>query len=367
MKAGAVDFVTKPWDNAQLLRSIETVLALEGGRGEEAEGPSPTRAQLDASHDFSPLVGEEPRMLRILELVARIAPTDATVLITGESGTGKEVLAEAIHRNSRRREASFVKVNLGGLSSTLFESEMFGHRRGAFTDAKEEREGRFSVADGGTIFLDEIGEVEPSAQVKLLRVLQDRTYEMLGSSRTSRVDVRVIAATNRDLPAMVRRGEFREDLLYRLNLISIELPPLRQRRADIRRLADHFLAQCAHTYGRGDVALTEEAYRWLDTQPWPGNIRQLRQVIERAVLVSEAHMLEVSDLLALSDLEPRDQDGSALEDRLPEAGSVTLDELEKSMIEKCLDHFDGNVTQAARSLGLSRGALYRRCEKHGLR
>ena len=367
MKAGAADFVTKPWDNSQLLRSVETLLALGQEATEEKGAPPTTREQLDAEYDFGELVGRDPRMLRILKLVGRIGPTDATVVISGESGTGKEVLAEVIHRNSRRADKPFVKVNLGGISSTLFESEMFGHVRGAFTDARDERQGRFALADGGTIFLDEIGEIEPSAQVKLLRVLQDRTYEVLGSSRTRRVDLRVIAATNRDLPAMVETGEFREDLMYRLNLISIELPPLRQRRGDVPLLADRFLGQCSRSYGRGSLSFSASAARWLESQPWPGNIRQLRQVIERGVLVSEGHTLEVDDLMALSDLEPPSRDEEGFEHRLPEADSLTLKELERTVIEKCLEHFDGNVTHAAKSLGLSRGALYRRCEKYGLK
>ncbi|HEX9187638.1 MAG TPA: sigma-54 dependent transcriptional regulator, partial [Vicinamibacteria bacterium] len=218
MKAGAADFVTKPWTNAQLLQSVRTALGLAAARP-AAAGAAPSRDELDTRCDFGELAGEDPRLLAALEVVARIAPTDASVLVTGESGTGKELVAEAIHRNSRRRDGPFVKVNLGGIATSLFESEMFGHVKGAFTDARADRQGRFALAEGGTIFLDEIGEVEPSAQVKLLRVLQDRTYEVLGSSASRTVDVRVVSATNRDLDEMVARGQFREDLLYRLNLI----------------------------------------------------------------------------------------------------------------------------------------------------
>ncbi len=266
----------------------------------------------------------------MLELIGRVAPTDASVLVTGESGTGKELVAEAIHRNSRRRGGPFVKVNLGGISSTLFESEMFGHVKGAFTDARADRKGRFEMANGGTIFLDEIGEVDLSAQVKLLRVLQDRSYEVLGSSITRTVDVRVVSATNRDLAEQVEKGLFREDLLYRLNLIAVRLPPLRERRGDIPLLARHFLDLGAKVYRRGAaLSISDRALEWLQGQSWPGNIRQLKQTIERAVLVLEGDRLEMADLLALADLESR---AARETTALPSPGAMTLDEMEKAMI-----------------------------------
>ena len=261
-------------------------------------------------------MGEDPRLLAALEVVARIAPTDASVLVTGESGTGKELVAEAIHRNSRRAGGPFVKVNLGGIATTLFESEMFGHVKGAFTDARADRKGRFELADGGTVFLDEIGEVEPAAQVKLLRVLQDRTYEVLGSSVTRTVDVRVVSATNRDLGEMVARGQFREDLLYRLNLISVHLPALRERPGDVPLLAQRFLSTFAQAYGRESLAVSPAAMRWLQAQPWPGNVRQLRQWIERAVLVSRRDVLEPADLEATAAMEG----GAGPRDALPPVG-----------------------------------------------
>jgi DNA-binding NtrC family response regulator len=362
MKAGAADFVTKPWGNAQLLQSVETALSLASS-GEARTAPA-SREELDRRFDFRGLIGRDPRFLKILELIGRVAPTDASVLITGESGTGKELVAEAIHRNSRRRGGPFVKVNLGGISSTLFESEMFGHVKGAFTDARADRKGRFEVADGGTIFLDEIGEIDPSAQVKLLRVLQDRSYEVLGSSHTRTVDVRVVSATNRDLGEQVARGSFREDLLYRLNLIAVRLPPLRERRGDVPVLARHFLDASAQVYRRGTgVAISDRALEYLQGQSWPGNIRQLKQTLERAVLVLDGDVLEVEDLLALADLETRAaRDPNAL----PSPGSMTLDEMEKAMIVKCLRHYEGNVTRVAEALGLSRAALYRRFEKYGI-
>ncbi|MEA2563386.1 MAG: two-component system, NtrC family, response regulator [Acidobacteriota bacterium] len=362
MKAGAADFVTKPWSNPQILQSVDTALSL--ARSGDAKAAPSSREELDKRFDFRGLIGRDLRFLKILELIGRVAPTDASVLITGESGTGKELVAEALHRNSRRKGGPFVKVNLGGISSTLFESEMFGHVKGAFTDARTDRKGRFEMANAGTIFLDEIGEIDPSAQVKLLRVLQDRSYEVLGSSITRTVDVRVIAATNRDLGEQVAKGQFREDLLYRLNLIAIHLPPLRERRGDVPVLARHFLDASAQVYRRGaEVAISDKALAWLQGQSWPGNIRQLKQTLERAVLVLDGDVLEVEDLRALSDLETRAaRDPNAL----PSPGSMTLDEMEKAMIVKCLRHYEGNVTRVAEALGLSRAALYRRFEKYGL-
>jgi DNA-binding NtrC family response regulator len=365
MKAGAADFLTKPWSNAALLSAVETALSLPGVRA--AGEPALDRAELDRRWDLGGLLGGDPRFLRIVELAMRVAPTDAAVLVTGESGTGKELVAEAIHRNSRRKNGPFVKVNLGGISPTLFESEMFGHVRGAFTDARADRRGRFEVAHGGTVFLDEVGEVEPAAQVKLLRVLQDRSYEVLGSSVTRTVDVRVVAATNRDLGEMVARGQFREDLLYRLNLIAVRLPALRERPEDVAPLAKSFLARAAEAYGRAAPALTAGAAAWLGGQLWPGNVRQLKQLMERAVLVLERETLEAAELAALADqpaaegAEPRTAGGG-----LPHPGSMTLEAMERSMIARALEHYGGNLTRVAEALGLSRPALYRRLEKHGL-
>jgi DNA-binding NtrC family response regulator len=365
MKAGAADFVTKPWNNAQLLSAVETALGLAAPASEAV----PEREALDEAYDFGGLVGEDPRLRRVLQLIGRVAPTDASVLVTGESGTGKELVAEAVHRNSRRRAGPFVKVNLGGISASLFESEMFGHTKGAFTDARADRKGRFELADGGTIFLDEIGELDAAGQVKLLRVLQDRTFEVLGSSVSRQADVRVVAATNRNLAEMVSRGLFREDLLYRLNLIAIHLPPLRERRGDIALLVRRFLGTLASVYRRDGLELSAAALRFLQQQSWPGNIRQLRQSIERAVLISpEDSRLEVEHLQATAAMESpapaATPAGSA--DGLPAVGSMTMDELERAMIEKSLRHHDGNLSRVAESLGLSRAALYRRLEKYGI-
>ena len=286
------------------------------------------------------------------------------MLITGESGTGKELVAEAIHRNSRRRSGPFVKVNLGGISSTLFESEMFGHVRGAFTDARADRKGRFEVAHGGTIFLDEIGELDAGSQVKLLRVLQDRTYEVLGSSQTRTVDVRVISATNRTLAELVERGEFREDLLYRINLITVHLPPLRERPDDIPVLASRFVqAVVPQLRPRRPRHHARPRSRWLRRQPWPGNVRQLRQWIERAALVGTHAAPRRRRTSRPSSPWSR---ATPPRDALPAVGSMTMDEIEQAMIVKSLKHHGGNITRVAESLGLSRAALYRRFEKYGI-
>jgi DNA-binding NtrC family response regulator len=358
MKAGAANFVTKPWSNGQMLETVKTTLGLAAARPGADEHVA-TRDELDARFDFGHLVGRDPKMLRILQLIGRVAATQASVLVTGESGTGKELIAEALHRNSTRTDRAFVKVNLGGISSSLFESEMFGHVRGAFTDARADRKGRFDVAHGGTIFLDEIGDLDAPSQVKMLRVLQDRTFEVLGSSQKREVDVRVVSATNRPLSDMVARGEFREDLLYRINLITIHLPPLRERPDDIPLLASRFLQAAAATYRREAVVLTAPAARWLQAQPWPGNVRQLHQAVERAVLVDTRDHLEVESFTELAAAAPRD-----LTDSLPDVGAMTIDEIERAMILKSLRHHGGNISRVAESLGLSRPALYRRFEKY---
>lgn len=359
MRAGAADFVTKPWRNDQLLATVRTVLDLKAA-GTHAV-PIPSRAQLDQRYRFDNLVGEDPRFLEILALIGRVASTDAPVLITGESGTGKEGIAEALHENSDRQQQPFVKVNLGGMAANLFEAEMFGHTRGAFTDAHTARKGRFEMADGGTVFLDEVGDLERSCQVKLLRVLQDRTFEPLGSSKPLTVDVRVVSATNRPLADLVAAGEFREDLLYRLNLIAVHLPALRERRGDIPRLAQHFLARMAQVYNRADLSFSAAALDWLTHRDWPGNIRELKQMVERTVLVSNKAAIDVVDLVAAAEM----TSAKTVKPRLP-VGQMTLEEMERHMIEAALRRHDDNITQTAESLGLSRAALYRRLEKYGI-
>ena len=361
IKAGAADFVTKPWTNKQILQAVKTALSLAAAT--PAIERTITREELDRQGDFSNIIGADPQLLKVLEVVSRVAPTDASVLITGESGTGKDEIAQALFRNSSRRDQPFVKVNLGGISSTLFDSEMFGHVKGAFTDARQDRTGRFELADGGTIFLDEIGDLAPSCQVKLLRVLQDRTYEVLGSSKTRSVDVRVISATNQNLLELVESGTFREDLLYRLNLIVLHLPPLRQRPEDIPLLARHFALGAAQAYRR-DLEIDDAALNWLQTLPWPGNIRQLKQLVERTALMSPGRVLGADDFSAALSMQP--EEGQSGSGDLPAPGTMTLDELERSMIVQCMERYQGNISRVAQALGLSRAALYRRFEKYGI-
>lgn len=366
IRNGASDFVTKPWTHQQILQAVSTALSLAAANAVPVKQTQLTRAELDARYDFKQLLGHDPKLLKVLEIVARVAATDASVLITGESGTGKELIADALHRNSSRRDQSFIKVNLGGIPAQLFESEMFGHVKGAFTDARSDRKGRFELAAGGTIFLDEIGDLDASAQVKLLRVLQDRTYEVLGSSITRTVDVRVVSATNRNLAAMVAAGAFREDLLYRLNLIALHLPPLRERLSDIPLIAQNFLSNLAKVYRRPQLVLNDAATRWLQQQPWPGNIRQLCQVLERAVLMTNNDALMVTDFTLTLEMDAQRELRPEADDPLPQVGTMTLDEIEKAMILKALQHHDGNISRVAEALGLSRAALYRRFERYGI-
>jgi DNA-binding NtrC family response regulator len=362
MRAGATDFVTKPFTNEQILHSIHTVLGLAKAYA-RAEGDQPrSRAELDSDFDFSEIIGNDPALLNMLNIMTRISRTDASVLIMGESGTGKELIAEAIHHNSERKNAPFVKVNIGGVSASLFDSEMFGHVKGAFTDAKHSRTGRFELAEGGTIFLDEIGDIDLDRQVKLLRVLQDRTYEVLGSSKTRTVNARIISATNRDLMKMVETDEFREDLFYRLNLITLQVPPLRDRPNDLVPLTDYFLDKIGKVYKQDRLTMSQAAIDRLKRLKWPGNIRELKQVIERAVLLSNSSTLDHNDIDRALAMQP--DDGSP---RLPDVGSMTLEEMERAMIEKSMVQYNNNVGKVAEALGISRAAVYRRLEKFGIK
>lgn len=358
MKAGAKDFISKPWTNEALLQSIKTTLAIE-----DKEEVSLSRKKLDEVYDFSHIIGADPKFLDVLSTVGRVASTDASILILGESGTGKELIAEAIHQNSLRQQGAFVKVNLGGISTSLFESEMFGHKRGAFTDARYDRKGRFEMAHRGSIFLDEIGELALPSQVKLLRVLQDRTFEILGSSRTQAVDIRVISATNRNLADMVKNAQFREDLFYRINLITVYLPALRERPGDIPLLVNHYVNNLKMIYNRPGISLTKEALNWLKNFDFPGNIRQLKNLVERTVLISPNEKLTAEDFI--KNLSPMSSTSPDTAD-LPQVGSITLDEMEKEMIMKAMAHHNNRITKAAKSLGLTRSALYRRLEKYAI-
>ncbi|MDP2235523.1 MAG: sigma-54 dependent transcriptional regulator [Bacteroidales bacterium] len=355
IKKGASDFVSKPWDNEALLQSVKSNLQWAKINHEPTTS---TRKELDQYFNLGAIVGEHESLMEVLSVSVRIAPSQATVLITGESGTGKELIAEAIHLNSKRKNNPFVKVNLGGISESLFESEMFGHKKGAFTDAISDRVGRFQMAEGGTIFLDEIAELSMSSQVKLLRVLQERTFDVLGESKSLKADVRVICATNRNLAEMVRAGTFREDLYYRINLIHIHLPSLRQRPSDIPLLAASFIQHVCNSNQLQPKQLSKDAISYLKKLPFAGNIRELKNLMERCVLMSQDVLISEENLVRYS------ENISAMVDPLKTPGIVTLDQVEKDTILKTMELYNGNVSRVAHVLGLSRGALYRRFEKH---
>jgi DNA-binding NtrC family response regulator len=354
MHRGARDFVQKPWENARLLSILRTQTelsrALRKGQRLEAEN------QLLRRGEARPLlIAESAAMQPVLEIIERIGPSAANVLITGENGTGKEVIAQTLHALSPRASQPLVTLNAGGLSEGVFESELFGHVKGAFTDAKTDRVGRFELADGGTLFLDEIANVPLGLQPKLLRVLQTGEFERVGSSKTRHVDARILSATNANLSQEVSASRFRQDLLFRLNTVEIHLPPLRERREDIPLLAEHFLSQHAQRYRKEAQGFDAAAMQMLKEHQWPGNIRELDHAVERALLMARSTVIGANDL----GLRPT-QDGAR---RLEE---MSLEEVESFLIKKTLARFDGNVNRAAEALGLSRSALYRRLQKYGL-
>ncbi|HEU5131403.1 MAG TPA: sigma-54 dependent transcriptional regulator [Pyrinomonadaceae bacterium] len=361
MRRGARDFIQKPWDNARLLAVIRTQVelaqALRRGRRLEAENIALRDNASDSTSDLPQVVAESPAMKAVLNLVQRIGPADANVLITGENGTGKEVITRLLHSTSSRRSKPLISLNAGALAEGVFESELFGHVRGAFTDAKNDRVGRFELADGGTLFLDEIGNVPLNLQAKLLRVLETGEFERVGSSKTQKVNVRLLSATNADLSAEVAQGKFRQDLLFRLNTVEIRLPPLRDREDDIQLLAEHFLRMHRERYRRPLMGFTSEALEALRHHQWPGNVRELDHVIERAVLMSTGSVVTAFDLALESTPDAR------LSAKLEE---MSLEEAERLLIKKALARFEGNANRAAEALGLSRSALYRRLQKYGL-
>ncbi|HEU4597856.1 MAG TPA: sigma-54 dependent transcriptional regulator [Pyrinomonadaceae bacterium] len=358
IRRGARDFVQKPWENERLLTILRTQTELAGAlrKGERLEAEN-QMLRKENGHDRPLLIAGSKAMQPVLELVEHIGPSDANVLITGENGTGKEVIARTLHALSPRASKPLVAVNAGALSEGVFESELFGHVRGAFTDAKSDRVGRFELADGGTLFLDEIANVPPNLQPKLLRVLETGEFERVGSSQTRRTDVRVLSATNADLKEEVAAGRFRQDLLFRLNTVEIRLPPLRERREDIPALCEHFLSLYAHRYRKHLKGFEPAALEALCTNTWPGNVRELDHVVQRAVLMARGEEVRVADL----GLQPVRATGG--ERRLEE---MSLEEVERLLIQKALKRFGGNVSQAAEVLGLSRSALYRRMQKYEL-
>jgi DNA-binding NtrC family response regulator len=352
VRGGARDYIEKPWDNARLLATlrnqIELSAALRRARRLELENRLLSPAA-------PTLLAESPAMRPVLDLIARVGPSEANVLVTGEHGTGKELVARILHAASPRAGRGIVTVNVGGLSEGVFESELFGHERGAFTGARAERVGRFELADGGTLFLDEIANVPLGHQAKLLRVIQTGEFERVGSSRSRRVSVRLVSATNADLHAEVTAGRFREDLLFRINTVEIRLPPLRDRRADIPLLGACFLERHAHRYGKRLTGFEAGAQEALLAHAWPGNVRELDHAVERAVLLAQGDEVRAADL----GLKTADGGLTALD-------QLTLDEVERELIRRAMRRFDGNVSEAARTLGLSRSAFYRRLQRHGL-
>ncbi len=353
MHRGARDFIQKPWDNNRLLAIIGTQIELSRAlrRGERLEAEN----RLLRAEGRPVMIAESPAMQPVLELMARIGPSDANVLITGEHGTGKEVVARTLHALSTRSGQAMVIVNTGALAEGTFESELFGHVRGAFTDAKVDRAGRFELADHGTLFLDEIANVPLNLQAKLLRAIESGELERVGSSKTRRVDVRILSATNANLKECVASGAFREDLLFRLNTVEIHLPPLRERADDVPRLAMHFLRQHARRYQRKISGFDPAALQALREHSWPGNVREMDHAIERGVLLAQGELVRTSDL----GLRAADGSPTKLED-------MSLEDVESFLIRKTLARYEGNVSRAADALGLSRSALYRRLQKYGL-
>lgn len=359
IKEGATNFILKPWDNKKLLATIEASLRVRESRV-ELESLRSTQKVLIADRDqgYSNLVGSSPAMKKVMSIAMKVAKTDANVLILGENGTGKEVVARAIHRASPRGENVFINVDLGAITESLFESELFGYKKGAFTDAKEDRAGRFEAANKGSIFLDEIGNLSQNLQSKLLSVLQSRKVVRLGSNKEVPIDVRLICATNMPLYQMVNENKFRQDLLYRINTVEIALPPLREREDDIEPLVEYFLDIYCRKYKLPKKRINTGTLKRLMKHDWPGNIRELQHAVERAVILSESNVLEPHDFFMDDSSDRRDDDFAP--------DNMNLDEVEKMLVRKVIDKHGGNISRAAKELGLTRASLYRRIEKHGL-
>lgn len=359
IKAGATDFVLKPWENEKLLATLFSAMRLRESRDVIENLKIKNQEINQALNDrYAEIIGQSGQMQKIFQTIDRVAKTDANVLILGENGTGKELIARAIHRNSARKNENFVSVDLGSITETLFESELFGHKKGAFTDAKEDRAGRFELANGGTLFLDEIGNLSLPLQAKLLTVIQNRKVSRVGSNKDNPIDIRLICATNMPLYEMVKENRFRQDLLYRINTIEIEIPSLRDRFEDIPLLASHFLKHYAQKYDKPVNRISEGALARMHKHPWPGNIRELQHALERAIILSTGSVLQPEDF-NFAQTANREDGNLSLE-------QYNLEEVEKLLIRKVLKKYNGNITQAASELGLTRSSLYRRLEKYGL-
>jgi len=360
IKAGATDFVLKPWENEKLLATLFSAMRLRETLDKVQTLTLKNQEINQAQNEkYSEIIGQSQNIQHIFQTIDRVAHTDANVLILGENGTGKEMIARAIHRNSSRKNESFVSVDLGSITETLFETELFGHKKGSFTDAKEDRPGRFEVAHNGTLFLDEIGNLSMPLQAKLLSVLQSRKVSRVGSNKETPVNIRLICATNMPLYDMVKENKFRQDLLYRINTIEVEIPSLRDRPGDIPLLANYFLKSYADKYQKSVSKISEAALTRMSKHPWPGNIRELQHAIERAVILSNTSVLQPEDFNLNS------SNGKETDQQL-NLEQYNLEEVEKLLIRKVLKKYNGNITQAAAELGLTRSSLYRRLEKYGL-
>jgi two-component system, NtrC family, response regulator HydG len=359
LKEGATDFILKPWQNEKLLATLSAALKLKESYNEvEKLSKKQKQLQSELKKPFNEIIGSSASMKNVFSIIDKVAKTDANVLILGENGTGKELIARAIHDRSLRKDEIFVTVDMGSITESLFESELFGHKKGSFTDAKEDRAGRFEVADNGTLFLDETGNLNMPLQSKLLTVLQRREVTRIGTNKSIPVDIRLICATNMPLHAMIMENAFRQDLLYRINTVEIFLPPLRERLDDIPILADHFLTSYSSKYRKHFKGFKTNAMQLLQHYSWPGNIRELQHAIERAIIMSENDELDSRDFFFLS--------AKPTPEKTMSNNTYNLDEVEKNMIQKAIDKNGGNISKAAKDLGLTRASLYRRLEKYGL-
>ncbi len=357
LKEGATDFILKPWQNEKLVATISTAIKLKKSYNEvDKLRKAKQMLEEQISQPFRDIIGQSSALKEVFALIDKVAKTDANVLILGENGTGKELVARAIHQKSLRKDASFVAVDMGAITETLFESELFGHKKGSFTDAREDRPGRFELANGGTLFLDEIGNLSMSLQSKLLTALQSRKITRVGSNQSIDVDIRLVCATNMPLHQMVAEGKFRQDLLYRINTVEINIPPLCERIDDIPMLANHFLNYYSKKYRKEVISISSEALNKLKKYPWPGNVRELQHAIERAVIMADSPTLQESDFL----FSRKGYESNS------NADSLNLDEVEKAAVVKAIQLHSGNISKAAEELGLTRASLYRRMEKYGL-
>ncbi len=356
LKEGATDFVLKPWQNEKLIATISTAIRLKKSYNEvDKLRKAKEMLEEQISQPFRDIIGNSPAIKEVFTLIDKVAKTDANILILGENGTGKELIARAIHQKSMRKDSSFVSVDMGAITETLFESELFGHKKGAFTDAREDRPGRFELANGGTLFLDEIGNLSLSLQSKLLTALQSRQVTRVGSNNSMEVDIRLICATNMNLHQMVKDGKFRQDLLYRINTVEVTIPPLTERGDDIPMLANHFLNHYSKKYRKDVLSISVDAMTKLKKYPWPGNVRELQHSIERALIMADSATLQGSDFL----FSRKGNDAVNVD-------TLNLDEVEKAAVAKAIQLHNGNISKAAEELGLTRASLYRRMEKYGI-